>query len=90
MPSIAALPLPVTNDFKYNFLWPSDALDPSTGARKCPDHSGHSNIFPSNLSNTNLGNSIDTDAGGSIAGVEPKVKVEGGPGVDDAAFTAPA
>ena len=90
MPSIAVLALPVTNIFKYCILWLSDAPDPSTVARNCPDHSGHSNGFPSNLFNSNLGKFIDTDAGGSIAGVETKGKLEGGPGVDEVAFTAPA
>ena len=90
MPSIAALALPVTNVFRYSILWLSDALDPSTVARNCLDYSGHSNGFPSTLSNTNLGNFKDTDTGGNIAVVEPKGEVEGGPGVDDAAVAAPA
>ena len=77
MPSIAALALPATNVFKYCILWLSDALDPSTVARNCPDRSGHSNGFPSNLSYTNLGNFIDTDTGGNNAGVGPRGKVEG-------------
>ena len=89
MSSIAGLALPVTNVFKYCILWLSDALDPSTVSRKCPDRSGYSNGFPSNLSDTNLGNFIDTDTGGSIAGLGPKGKVDGGPGVDGAAFTVP-
>ena len=90
MPSIVASALPVTYVFKYCILWLSEAPYLSIIARNCPDHSGDSKGFPSNLSKTNLGNFIDTDTGGNIAGVEPKGKVEGVPGVDDAAFTAPA
>ena len=81
MPSIAALALPVTNVFNQCILWLSNALDSSNVASNCADHSGHSDGSPSNLSNTNLGNFIDTDTGSIIAGVEPKGKVEGGGGV---------
>ena len=90
MPSIAALALPETNTFKYCILWLSDAPDPSTVARNCPDHSGHSNGFPSIFSTTKLGNFIETDTRGSIAGFDSKGELEGDPGVDNAAFKAPA
>ena len=87
---MSAVALPLSNDFKYFFCCYPILQIHQRSPEFAPTIQANPMELHQNLSNTKLGNFIDTDTAGANAGAEVKGKAEEGTGVGTTGFTAAA